>query len=708
MASPNPIANKETKPLKSTVDKGFTNTKSKKDTDTLPKLGETEVERELKELRDDKEVLGLVMGEYDRIKGDRYRIDWKFKVAEQFYRGDIYARYNKHTREVETPVKKRGEWRIELPVIGTLVDANVTALTKEKPQWDVLPESWDEEGVKEASRNNMLLDWAFDTGNLAEKITQVARSGIKKSIGILEAGWDPDKKKMHYEVVRPEDFYVNSKSNTFEDAICVIKIISKDIALIRNSSLYKAKKSLWQHELKADIDVTESDGLKEVMDRDTGNSTDSSQSRGSVLLAECYYKYYKSGETKPSYRIVTFPVKQRMLLRNEEVEFGMMPWFFPFHSDKHDGEIYGQGKVLPVASLVQSIADLVNRTVRHHQIFSNGAFVVDKGANPVVVDGEAGKLIYKQPGRGLTPLQIPPLPPTVFQQVDQLMNFVMDSMAVHETSLGRPPKGVDSARGLESLTFGDNESKTTLKQNFERFMAAVGRYSLLCMAMNMDEAQIIRIYNEDGEMEKFAARGSETFENPEEAEMYNAYEDTLLIKPKDDIKVVVTSGLGNTPDAQYAKAQEMRETGLVDRKFVLRAARVPGNISKISEQAYKESMEAERARKEPPPKDTKDYINTAFKDLSKDEQSNYLMRIGMQPGKLPRPGQPDFEMDMQDAKLASQAQQLQLQAQMQDQSVLTQKEAEIQTQEQQSMNPLIPGGFLDATLTGEENDPGQI
>lgn len=655
---------------------------------------DTEVSRELKQLRDDDEVLGIVREHYERIKSDRYQIDWKFRIAEMFYRGDIYARYNKNTRDIETPRPKRGEVRVELPIIKTLVDANVTELVKEKPQWDVLAESYDEEGIKEASWNNLLLDNEWDKNGLSEKAAQVARAGITKSLGILECGWDPDKGKnggMYYDVVRPEDFYVNPKSNTFEDAPCLIKIISKDIAQIRASELYKAKKDRWWHELKADIDLTENEELKAVQDRDTGTSTSSvgESTRGAVLLAECYYKYYDG--TKAKYRIVTFPVKQgSLLLRNEEVETGKMPWFFGFWSDKHDGEIYGQGKVLPIASAVKNYVDLVSKTVRYHQIFTNGTFLVPRGANPQVVDGEAGKIIYYQPGRQITPMQMPQLPASVFQQQESLMNNIMDSAGVHETALGRPPAKIESARGLESLTHGDAQAKAVLKQNFERFLSNVGKYTLLCIAKNMSEEEIVQIYDEDGQGQKFAARGSETFSTPEKLDEFNQYDDTLVVRPKENVKVVVGSGLGNTPEAQYAKAQELRETGLVDRMFVLRAARVGGNIAKLAQKAHKESLEAEEARKEKPPqKETRDYINTKFSDLSKDEQDQLVQQYGIQVGKAPRPSSPEFQADAQDAQLPGKIQLAQAQNEHSALSSIAQAE-------QESLNPALAGGVFSA------------
>lgn len=702
-------AEKNTLPNSNTVGKGVSGTS--KNESKKSKSTETEVERELQKLKDNDKVHGIVREEFDAIKADRYRIDWKMKIAELFYRGDIYAQYNKNTLAIETPKPKRGEIRVELPIIKTLVDANVTDLIKDKPEWDVLPESYDDKHVQEAKWNNLLLDYFWEQQDLAEKVEQVAKSGIVKSIGILEAGWDPDRDTMYYDVVRPEDLYVNPKANSFEDAIAIFKVIAKDTATVRNNPLYKPLRDKWWHELKADKDYTESDELKTVQDRDTGVSQNSTgnTSRGTVLLVEGYYKYYEDGKWK--YRIVTFGAKQPLLFRNDEVEYGRMPWFFPFHSDKHPGEIYGQGKVIPVASAVKNIADIVSKTVRHHQIFTNGAYVVDRGADPMVVDGEAGKIIYKQPGRALTPLTIPQLPSSAYEQVQQLMNFVMDSAGVHETSLGRPPAKIESARGLESLTFGDQQAKAMMKQSFERFLVNVAKYTLKCVSMNMSDEKIVKIYDDEGTMQKFAARGSESFGSdpvmhPETgqpvdpAEAYDAYENTLVVRPKEDVKVVIGSGLGNTPDARYAKAQELRETGLVPSKVVLKAARVPGNLKDIADQAWEESMRAEEARKDKPqPKDTKDYINTKFSDLSKDEQDQLIERYGIQVGKLPRPTSPEFQADIEDAKLPAK---IQVQQAGNEHSQV----AQLAAQEESSMNPLIEGGVVNpaAMLNGEEQN----
>lgn len=667
-----------------------------------PPAKQTEVERELEKMRDDDDALGLAREHFEAIKTKRNLIDWRFRIAEMFERDQIYARYNKYTRDIETPKPKRGEIRTELPIISTLVNQNITFLTKDKPQWDVQPDSYSDEDVKEAQWNNLLLDYAARTGGLEEKIEQVVRSGIVKSIGILQVQFNPDTQKIEFDTTRPEDFYVNPQSDSFHDAPALVKIISKDIGLIRNSPRYKAKKSEWWDNLKPDIEVTANDELKRVMWDDTGTSeqTDVGGARGSVLLAECYLKFFEKGKTEPKYRMVVFPVNQPMLLMNEVVEYGRMPWFFPFCTDKRPGEIYGRGKVLPVVSPVKAICNIASKLSRFMEIFVDGTYIVDRGANPMVVQGEAGKIIYKQPGRGLQALTPPQFPTAAFEHMQFLMSSVQDSMGVHDVTMGRAAKGVDSARGIEGMLHGDVQAKSTLVSQLSRTLSEAGKYVLLLYNKNLSDQQIIKIYDDNGLAQNFTAKGGDTFQSQDHAAQFNQYDDTLVVKPKENVNVVIGSGLGNTPQGRLDAANNLRAQGAIDVKTLLKVAQVPGNISAIADQASQEAMQAEQARQgQPPQTDEKDYVNVRLPDLSVQERAQQLQKLGIHATMDPTmiPGTPLYQGAVADAKLHPELQKMHAQQEIS-------MHANMAGQEGASLNPSIPGGAVDPT----QGAPGQL
>lgn len=587
---------------------------------TLPKNSKDQYAKELAELKTDS-ALERAVEDFETIKSSRTRPEFQMKMNSLHYRGDIYSRFNPITNRIEDPGPKKGEVRIDLPLVKTYVDSIVGEMTREDPEWDVLPSGYEARDSIEANWSNMLLDDVWEDQDMHTKAAQWVREGLIKMTGVLEVQFNRGKVELN--VVRSEDFYINTFTENVEDAPVRFKVFSQDIGLIRNNPLYAKTKKNWWYRLKPDAEVTDSDELREVFTRTHGQDTqpDARSSVGKVLLAEGTYRFF-DGSSEPKYRLITFPVKQPMLMRNEVGEYGKMPWYFPFRPVTNPGEWYGESKVTPVSNLVQAIAAILGKTIRHHQIFTDGAYVADRGAKILTTQGEAGKIFYKTPGLQFTDLKVPQLPDTVFQQIDILSNYIQDSMGVHDVSLGRTPRGLESAKAVESLVYGDKQAKVEISKNYRRALQRAGKYVLLLIAKNVSRKKLLERYNRNGELERFYYGGQGKTQLPAD----NNDTGQLKVRPDANVQVVIGSGLGNTPEAIYDKAERMFSMGVIGRVQLAKAAKLQGNLRELVEEGFREAQAAVEAQREKPePADLRNFVNTRLSDLSPKERAQYLI-----------------------------------------------------------------------------------
>lgn len=671
----------------------------------------------LDELEEDNSAKGVCLGFYSNIKRDRATIDWRFYVNEMYYEGEHYARWNKYNQSIETPRPKKGEMRAVIPYAKSLVDANTTDIIKDDPEWNVMPQPnkeglIDEPEIKKASWSNDLLDYYHTKLQMPLHNEVTVRSAVMHSVGWMYCNYDPEKKRfdgkgkgeIEAEPVSITDLYIPIHSRSVEDAPIVIRTMRKNIEYIRNSELYKDKKHLWEMELSPDNKVTDNDQQEHALN-DTIGSTKQGDSdemkRGTVLLAECYLRYYPEGEINPKYRIVTVAVNQNLLLRNVETDLERPP-FFLYRTERKINQIYSQGKMGDLIPINRMIDNLESRILEYNWKFTKGQYVVDRGANINRVTNESGDIIQKNRGHAFTVVGLPQIPPTVDNQLARLTEYGQDVAGVHDVSQGKLPKGVESARAIENLVFGDQQARALAKANYALYLEELGKHILWLVSKYFSRRRLIQFYNREGDMQAFKVVGSQT-DNPEK-EALAAYEDTVMVKPDNDVKVTIGSGLGNTPEARQQKAMEGYKMGLWGKKTVLKTMQIGGNINDLAREGTQEAEAAEKMRKEQPEKDTRDYVNTKLSDLAPSERSQYLKSIGIEPTQDPSliPGTPLHAADVADAQLPAAIQKQLAQSE-------TGMHASIAQQEQESLNPALAGGVMSApdelaALQGEQND----
>lgn len=646
------------------------------------------------EITDDEQVKSTVLKHYHAIGSTRQEVDWQNFKNEAYYRGKHFVSWSTVDKTLREPPAKQGEVRIPIPLAKDIVQRTLLEVTKDKPTFQVIPESTNPQEIKRARWSNMLLDALYEKHRLGKKIKQMVLSGLKTSVGVMEVFWDKeldDGGDVNFRNIPTEDFYIGINFEEVKDAPVVIKIIRKDLGYLLSSKLYKRLRPKWAATIEPDNKSTDNAWREQVLSAiygQTGDLTNIPVPQGSVLLAECYLKYYPKGSIKPKYRIATVAIKQELLLRNEETDLEQPP-FFVYHTDQNSGEFYGEGWLKHLVPLNKAVDLIENKNLQHHHKFTGGKFVADLGADPNTVTNDAGQIIEVNPGRRFDALNVPPIPPTVRDTIKSFHQYAQDTGGVHEASLGRVPQGVESARGLEALTQADQHQKSDLKSNLEDTLEEIGEYALKLISDNYTTSRLVSLYNEKGDLEQFYAIG-EGSPNPDKQGF------DVIIKPRNDVKVTVGSKLAYTPEARQQKAIELYQMGLLPKEEVLKEFGY-GNIADIVQSATEQAMQMLKAKQEQPERDTRDYVNTKLSDMAPSERSQYLQSIGIEPEQDPT------QIPGAVAALGSLTEQ---KATMELENALVKQGHQVETQTdqqvEQSLNPFLQGGAIDLTQPNQE------
>lgn len=587
------------------------------------------------DLFNDDRVLATAKSSYETIKSQRSQLDWNWQIWELYYRGKHFAKWNRSTKTAETPPNKKGEVRIPIPLAKDIIQRTLLDVTKDEPMWDTMPATSAPEDKAQARLANIFLDAIYYKAGLKRKIKQMVLSGLKTSVGILEVFWNDDLEKGKGEIdvrnVDSSDFYIGVNYQDPIEAPVIIKTIRKDVGYVKNSDLYKDKRHRFERELKPDNESTDSTSRAGVLASVYGSSTPDTpkadDKRGSVLLAECYIKYY-TDSVEPKWRIVTYAVKQGLLLRNEDLTDDLP--FFAYHTDQNLGEFYGEGWLKHLVPLNRAVDMMENRLLEHHHKFTGGKYITDRGAGVKHVTNEAGQIIEVNPGRRFDVVNVPPIPPTTREQIESFHRYAQDTGGIHEVSLGRVPKGIESARAIENLIAGDQQSKSDLRENLTDVLIDVGTYIIKLYARHAKTTRRVQHTTKSGVMHDFNVIG-EKGPNPKKEELKN----TIVLKEDAEVRVTIGSGLANTKEARRQEAKELYSMGLLPPEMVLETYEF-SNIDDLVSKAMENNKKAmEMQQEKPPQKDTKDYVNTKLSDLAPDERAQYLQMIGIQPTEDP-------------------------------------------------------------------------
>jgi len=529
------------------------------------------------EIMDEIKVVKKVESYLDFAKNFRSKIDWNWYIYDQYHRGNHYVQWNKFTKTIEVPPRKRREVRATINLVYTVVRAVKNFITRGRPLFEAMPVKDTDESLAAARTATKLLHSWWRNLRLLKVFKGAAKYGLKYGLGIIETGWDSTLKKgegdVFVSVHDPFDIYIDPQATCIDDARFIIKAIKKSVSDIKENPNYSKNKDKVVGEEKQAASSYKEMSLENMYQK-PGIASENDDDLSSSILYECWLKSFKDGKIK--IRVIT--VCEHELLRDEESDLDEYP-FDLYQVEGNPNEIYADGWIKNILPLNKIIDRLESQVVRYNNTMLKGKYIVDKNAGIQNISTDEGEIIEKAPGTEVAHLSLKPLPNSINVQISNFYKYIELIGGSPEALQGNVPSGVRSGRGIEALQAGAANTLQDARENMEDVIANVGRKLIKIAAAKYTKERVIKLTG---------LRGAEFFRVI--GDVSNVPEGVEKLEALDEIYVTLSSELAYTKDVQTERLIQLKQLGIIDDRTMLEHLPV-GDVETVLDRLMEEKQQ---------------------------------------------------------------------------------------------------------------------
>lgn len=533
---------------------------------------------------------------FQNASDGRRRYDQEWLGRNLFWRGYQFSRYLPQSQTVILTVRQSA--RVPVNLTAAYMRSIRNQVTSFRPKFEVLPTSPNSESSSTQARYaQRLLDYFFDKLKLKMKIKETIIQALLYSIGgPWQIVYDNLKKELQIWLLDPFDFYMDPLAEDPDESQYMIKAARTPLGEVVNNPDYN---------LLARRQITDGDSIlaaspqKQFLIQTTRIvPSRPGMTSQTIILYEGYFRRYRP--TGECYMVKCIWSTQNTIpLLYEEIDTDQYD-FVVYRGDLMPKEPYGESWIKHVMAINRVINTLESSTLEYNSRVAKGRFVVDRDAGVRAIHNVHGEIISKNRGSQVQPLDLPPLPVSVPNQIERMIGYGEDISGVHAATLGRVPTGVRSGVAVAELKQADSTSQDDLVDNLEDFLSDVAFKMLQKVADNYSSYQVIRdLGARDGEEKYFVAIGQkfakgkkksgDALGHPGQVKIGPDWFDVAEIGDDNNIRVTVGSWLGYTKDALQQKVIQYYQLQLIDQKTALKLLEF-GDIDSIIQQTRTESL----------------------------------------------------------------------------------------------------------------------
>ena len=167
------------------------------------------------------------------------------------------------------------------------------------------------------------------------------------------------------------------------------------------------------------------------------------------------------------------------------------------------------------------------------------------GLSKVAFNDQHMEVLEYNPVRGKAPEQvrIAPLPQSVFANLELITTSIMNLYSQHESSEGRVPLQVRSSWAINALREADDEPLGTVHESFEEGFSRVGRHALVHVVQNYADERTVKIVGRGQAVQIHKLKGADLRNNT-------------------DVRIVTGSSLPDSKVGKQSAVIERYEKGL--------------------------------------------------------------------------------------------------------------------------------------------------
>lgn len=528
--------------------------------------------------------LGVLTG-WHQYTRDLWRTKrWDFFVIDQFLKGnhnitgdpsDNTITVGSDTDHVAYPINK--------------LFANFRAargfVTRHKPKMEAIPTKFDEASKTYARRSNAILERDNRLNNSRKINKEWAYYGIKYGVGYRQIGYDKVNKVSVRWSIDPFDLGIGAQTGKFEDAPYIIKSIVRTVGYWRNK--------FPEAHVVAD-NRPASDQYKELsmqIDNPSMGALSLREDEQTAIGHECWFRVFKPNKLGGLINKVLFTDSE--VLDFKETPYKEYP-FVAYESDISPNEPYPEGHMKHQIA-PQRLYNLLNmHMLDYNYLVNRGRFQVPKGSGFEVIKAKEGQIIRYNQGKRVESIPPPPINPSLQWQIQKTDDDMQIIGAYNDASFGRSPSSNASGDLVEALQTGDSNNLLELRENFEDALSQEASQILNMYSLFENEGVVVEDEVRKGEVDKFMVVGDKALGDTKVGKKYfsddnGGYLDYIRVTEDNNVKVTVSSELGETKAARLNILMKLAEAGIIPGKTILEHLEFP-NTDDILERVAEESV----------------------------------------------------------------------------------------------------------------------
>ena len=522
---------------------------------------------------------------FDDAKTARRKRDVEWYLNYQFLEGNHYVYYNTVTNSLERLPKRKGEVRIVINKVKSMIRAVQNYSVRTEPKWEIVPGDLDEDTIKNARRAGKVMDYIDRHLHLEIMRASLIESGLNTSVAFVELDWDEaaDGGLGQVKVLLHDSFdiYVDPRATIYSGLIkgrFVSKSVKKPLEEIRSDARYDKKS---RENVVKDDTVSDSIMKTRIITRESSNV----QEKTERAIVREFFLYDDDGSDES--KIIQFTYCGKEVLREEKLKEVDFP-IYCFQVPQDTKKIYHRSWTADIVPLNK----VLDRSVSQKVMYANQALVyriiAEKGHGASSFTNEMGTIMEINAGRKWEQQQLHPLPLTIDRLEDNINNYIEDIGGAHQAALGRMPAGARSGDQIEALQAADSNNLIGITMSMQSFLSVLGSKILDIVAEKYVTSRVIKITDPEEdeagpEKNYLEVMGSEA---PEEAQKEGA----VIINKDNELIVKIGSWLGHSIEGQRKTLMELAEIGAIPTEEILRQYEFT-NIAELSEKAKEQRME---------------------------------------------------------------------------------------------------------------------
>lgn len=441
------------------------------------------------------EMLAKWNGNFQKCVNARtnFEKDWYYQMA--FYFGRQWVEWIGNTvgdfmKLYEPPAPR---WRVRLIInkIRPAVRKELTKLTKEKPQYYVLPRSTDEDDLAGARAAEQISDYLFDEVRFNFMRRRATFWTLLCGTAFLKDWFDPNAMdssgipgRVKLEAVDPFHVYVpDLAEEDLEAEPFVIHASAKSVSWVKETY---------------DVDTT-----ADVKSSGTPLEQKFFSALGVSKQPTDDLAFVKEAWIKPCH---DYP-DGAMLTWSSETILSFTPAWpvpygeFPFSKIDHipTGRFYGDSVIKDLIPIQKELNRTRSQLVEAKNRMAKPQLIAPKGSiDPNRITSEPGLIITYTPGfQPPAPIPLSQIPQYVIDEVTRCQQDMDDIAGQYEVSKGRTPPGVEAASAIAYLQEENDTRLYHTVASIEEAVEKTGRHLLVLADTYWDAQRLIRVTGKD-------------------------------------------------------------------------------------------------------------------------------------------------------------------------------------------------------------------